>query len=139
MARVCCTKVLRACVIATRFSLNVKTARKHLADADVEEREIRNLASTTPALLGCDRMGSKFSISSCWPGTSEEERAYAAFSLDSTQPDVAAALADALGGAPALKKLVVAGNAFGEGAVEALKAACAARGVAAMRSFFDAL
>ena len=50
-----------------------------------------------------------------------------------------AALADALGGAPVLRKLVVGGNAVGEGAAEALKAACAARGVAAMRSPFDAL
>ena len=51
----------------------------------------------------------------------------------------AAALADALGGAPALAKLVVGKNAFGEGAAEALKAACAARGVAAMSDPFDAL
>ena len=51
----------------------------------------------------------------------------------------AAALADALGGAPALTKLVVGKNAFGEGAAEALKAACAARGVAAMSDPFDAL
>ena len=51
----------------------------------------------------------------------------------------AAALGAALGGAPALKKLVVGENAFGAAAAEGLKAACEARGVAAMRSYFDAL
>ena len=51
----------------------------------------------------------------------------------------ATALAGALGGAPQLKKLIVGKNAFGQGAKEALKAACAKRGVAAMKSYFDAL
>ena len=50
----------------------------------------------------------------------------------------AAALARALGGAPALQKLVV-GNAFGAGAAAPLKAACAGRRVRAMKSFFDPL
>ena len=50
----------------------------------------------------------------------------------------AAALAQALAGgtSPALRKLVVGKNAFGAAAAEALKAACAARGVAAMADFF---
>ena len=51
----------------------------------------------------------------------------------------AAALGAALGGAPALEKLVVGENAFGAAAAEGLKAACEARGVAAMASYFDAL
>ena len=51
----------------------------------------------------------------------------------------AAALGAALGGAPALKKLVVGANAFGAAAAEGLKAACKARGVAAMATYFDAL
>ena len=51
----------------------------------------------------------------------------------------ATALAGALGGAPQLEKLVVGKNAFGQEAKEALKAACAARGVAAMEDPFDAL
>ena len=51
----------------------------------------------------------------------------------------AAALGAALGGAPALKKLVVGENAFGAAAAEGLKAACKARGVAAMAMFFYAL
>ena len=51
----------------------------------------------------------------------------------------ATALAGALGGAPQLEKLIVGKNAFGQGAKEALKAACAKRGVAAMEDPFDAL
>ena len=51
----------------------------------------------------------------------------------------AAALAKALGGAPALKMLIVGENAFGATAKEELKAACAARGVRAMGSYFDEL
>ena len=51
----------------------------------------------------------------------------------------AAALGAALGGAPALKKLVVGANAFGAAAAEGLKAACKARGVAAMANYLDAL
>ena len=51
----------------------------------------------------------------------------------------AAALGAALGGAPALEKLVVGKNAFGAAAAEGLKAACKARGVAAMADGFDAL
>ena len=49
----------------------------------------------------------------------------------------AAALAKALGGAPALEKLVVGGNAFGATAKEELKAACAVRGVRAMDDDYD--
>ena len=51
----------------------------------------------------------------------------------------ATALAGALGGAPKLTTLVVGGNAFGEDAKAALKAACTQRGVAAMADYFDAL
>ena len=51
----------------------------------------------------------------------------------------AAALAEALGGAPELQKLIVGRNAFGKGAKDALKAACEKRGVKAMKSYFDAL
>ena len=51
----------------------------------------------------------------------------------------AAALAEALGGAPELQQLIVGRNAFGEGAKDALKAACEKRGVKAMKSYFDAL
>ena len=51
----------------------------------------------------------------------------------------AAALGAALGGAPALETLAVGENAFGAAAAEGLKAACKARSVAAMASFFDAL
>jgi len=43
----------------------------------------------------------------------------------------AAALAEALGGAPELQQLIVGRNAFGEGAKDALKAACEKRGVKA--------
>ena len=45
----------------------------------------------------------------------------------------AAALARALGGAPALKLLLVGGNQFGEAAAAELKAACAACGAKAMK------
>ena len=61
--------------------------------------------------------------------------------LDGTGMDDAgaAALVEALGRAPELQKLIVGRNAFGEGAKDALKAACEKRGVKAMKSYFDAL
>ena len=51
----------------------------------------------------------------------------------------AAALAEALGGAPELQKLIVGRNPFGKEAKDALKAACERRGVKAMEDPFDAL
>ena len=61
--------------------------------------------------------------------------------LDGTGMDDAgaAALAEALGGAPELQQLIVGRNAFQKKAKDALKAACEKRGVKAMKSYFDAL
>mgnify|MGYP006957635606 CR=1 FL=1 len=58
---------------AARFTLKVKTARKHLTDFFLEDREIRNLATSTPALLHGARAGCKFIVASRWEGTSETD------------------------------------------------------------------